>query len=579
MATLDATGRPPEDTPPPGQELGPADLRALVETAQALAGEVRLDRLLDLVLERAGALTGSPDASVLLYSPEKGGLSFVAVAGANASALLERWGPDSDQCVPLVGSMAGEVFTSGRPLVVGAVEGVDGHFKGVDSDTGQSTASMVCAPLAVGGQRLGVVQLLNKAGGGYDGRDLALLEHFTAHAAVALRNVQLYDDLLAHMGLYGSRRAGLGPAELLEELRRPPLNEELSVLFADMRGFTRLSQVVDRPEQTFDRLNEFLSLLARSVLAHGGLVNKFLGDGLMALFRGEGHSERAVRSAMAIVEGFDGLRGRWDETSNTLLDFVDVGVGVTTDTVLLGTLGTDRVRDFTAVGTAVALAACLMEHARDGQRLLVDRRTFRLARAVIEDFEGPETIELRSPGQEVGWLFERYSLGPPAPTRRAAPGPSGAPTADVFVSYSHRDRPWLELLRTHLKPYMTAGGMTVWDDTAIAAGARWREEIEGALNAARVAVLLVSPNFLDSDFIADNELPPLLDAARTRGRTVLWVPVSASSYDETPIAAYQATWDPGRPLDGLTRAEQNEALVRISKKVKQAVTESRARRP
>ena len=95
----------------------------------------------------------------------------------------------------------------------------------------------------------------------------------------------------------------------------------------------------------------------------------------------------------------------------------------------------------------------------------------------------------------------------------------------------------------------------------------WERQIEDALSEARVAVLLVSPDFLASDFIAEKELPPLLEAAANEGLSILWVAVSSSAYKTTAIAKYQAANNPMEPLNGLPPADLETRLVQIAQKI------------
>lgn len=98
----------------------------------------------------------------------------------------------------------------------------------------------------------------------------------------------------------------------------------------------------------------------------------------------------------------------------------------------------------------------------------------------------------------------------------------------IFISYSHKDRRWMEALRVHLGPVAEDEGLDLWADTRIRAGDRWREEIEAALKAAKVAVLLISPDFLASPFITKQEVPPLLKSAVAAGVRLLCVYVRPS---------------------------------------------------
>jgi serine/threonine protein kinase len=145
----------------------------------------------------------------------------------------------------------------------------------------------------------------------------------------------------------------------------------------------------------------------------------------------------------------------------------------------------------------------------------------------------------------------------------------------VFISYSRDDAAWLDEFKRMLKVYVRRREFSVWDDTLIAPSAEWKTDIEKAIGESQVALLLVSPGFLASDFITEVELPALLKRVTAKELTLLWVPLSSCAYRGTEIDRYQAVHDPGQPLDRLSLAERNFALTEICERVKAAVFQLR----
>lgn len=141
----------------------------------------------------------------------------------------------------------------------------------------------------------------------------------------------------------------------------------------------------------------------------------------------------------------------------------------------------------------------------------------------------------------------------------------------VFISYSHKDKKFLGELLTHLKPFERSGQLSAWSDEQIEPGSKWFDEIQGALAKARVAVLLVTANFLASNFIHEHELAPLLKRAEEEGVRILWIPVRACSYKETPISKYQAIISPDKPLADM-KSNRDKEWVKICEAIKRVIT-------
>ncbi len=125
---------------------------------------------------------------------------------------------------------------------------------------------------------------------------------------------------------------------------------------------------------------------------------------------------------------------------------------------------------------------------------------------------------------------------------------AGSSPTRVIISYSHADLPYVERLELHLRPHARAGKIQLWVDTQIMPGALWRAQIKEALASAQIAILLVSVSFLASEFVANEELPVLLEAARERGLVILSVIVTPCLLSHTKLNQFQFVNNPINPL-------------------------------
>jgi len=170
--------------------------------------------------------------------------------------------------------------------------------------------------------------------------------------------------------------------------------QEVTVLFTDLENFTGISERAE-PEKLLSILNMYHSLVVRIILEHAGTVDKFIGDGVMALFNTpleqSDHALRAVKSALdireALPEFYKGFEARYR---------MRINFGIHSGMAVVGNVGTSEIMDFTAVGDTVNLAARLQGLARSSQILVSEATYARVLKEVNAKMIGSLTVKGRS---------------------------------------------------------------------------------------------------------------------------------------------------------------------------------------
>lgn len=142
----------------------------------------------------------------------------------------------------------------------------------------------------------------------------------------------------------------------------------------------------------------------------------------------------------------------------------------------------------------------------------------------------------------------------------------------VFVSYSHFDKEYLNEIQRHFKPFKNL--IDFWDDSNIQPGQKWKEEIKNAIDETKVAILLVSTDFLGSDFISTDELPPLLEAAEKEGAVILTIILKPCLFEEfDDLNQFQAMNPPSRPVSKMDLNEREELFVNVVRQTRKILEE------
>jgi class 3 adenylate cyclase len=483
--------------------LGRKELLALLEGADTLNETIGLPEVLHRILLLAQELTGAVAGSVILHDARKNDLYFAAATGPAETTLPSvRFAAGH--------GYAGKVFASGKPIRENELDDDRMHYKGVDRQTSFVTKSVLCVPLVHGKRRYGVMQLLNKRNGKepFSQKDEAILMRFAVQATIAIRNAALFERLLAASGLYAAPDVRADIVERMMGTSTPAVREFLTVLFVDLRGSTQLAQYLGSPDRLQRMISELLAMLSTHVIEHRGIVNKFLGDGLMAVFRREGAASAALRAAFAMLAGFEELIDKWRAHTSLHLKFLGLGIGIVSEEVILGTVGTEEASDFTVIGTPVNLAAALTNAARDEKHVMCCSQTYQNARHCILEADGPVVFELRKPTQAHGIEYEVFHVKSIR---------TGTLQPRAFVSFSHSDRD--VALRRVVEPLKKRGVDVFSFAESIPLATDWHRLIEEELERCDWFLVVVSPHAVESEWVR-GEVANALGRKRLDGRIV-----------------------------------------------------------
>src|SRR5262245_46267401 len=359
------------------------ELTALTEVSTAINSVMDVNLILERILDLSKEVMTAEASSLLVLDREIGKLRFHVTRGMVSEALTAM-------TVELGQGIAGWVAQTGEPLLIPDAY-QDARFdRSYDEWTGFRTRSILTVPITSKDEVAGVVQVINKKGvASFDEHDLRLFQSFAGMASAAFENARLFeqtrqmaDDLRdaleaeRRLAIEKEKRGAYIPKQVVDEISRNREQKlalggklvEATILFSDIQGFTRLAETM-KPEAVVSFLNEYMTAMTRIIEDENGIVDKFIGDGIMAVFlvvdEADAPALRAVRSGIRMQQQVAELRRGWQTNRPELTD-LQVRVGINTGEVVSGNIGSETRMDYTVVGDNVNVTSRIESSTRAG---------------------------------------------------------------------------------------------------------------------------------------------------------------------------------------------------------------------
>ena len=274
----------------------------------------------------------------------------------------------------------------------------DAQFSGSESIVSQGVRSTICAPLLTESNVHGVVYADRlDPFASFSSDDLELITAVAAQTAVAVETIKAHKRL-AHEEVARANYSRFLPEYVVKQILENPeslglggVTQKITVLFADIRGFTGISEH-EKPERIVQLLNLYFTEMTDIIFEHGGTLDKYIGDEMMALF-GAPHTtpddaKNALNAAVA-------MQRRLKEINQKLLaeGFLEIGVGIGLHTgeATVGYIGSDKRSEYTAIGDTVNLASRVQNQAATGKIIISE--------ATAAEAESQHPLKQREPVQ------------------------------------------------------------------------------------------------------------------------------------------------------------------------------------
>lgn len=261
--------------------------------------------------------------------------------------------------------ISGAVAALGEPILENDAPNSSYFHPGIDDTTGFKTRSVLCVPMISQGKVIGVIEVLNKLDGNFTEGDKDLLQSIATSVSIAMENARLYKETVAMAEQERSIRGVFQkfvPKEVISKIihgtsiKQKIVDEfkTITLLNLDIRNFSLLTRKIG-PIKSVALLNQFFSIMGGIVFKHHGIVDKYLGDGFLALFGAPVSSvmdaENAVSAALEMQFAIESLNE--DYLKAILDDPVNIGVSIFTGEVVVGNIGFDMKMDYTVIGDSV----------------------------------------------------------------------------------------------------------------------------------------------------------------------------------------------------------------------------------